>query len=158
MNTVRNEAGQLWRCPREKVLFLGFDGVFHRAGLNDFDRLPLLEGFLRLHPQISLVISSKWRRVERHHLENLFSEDIRQRLSGRTATEGLFSLRSTEVQLWAHRNRVSDFVALDSDPRRFRRDWDHQLITNSPEGLSLFDIRRLQQWAEQTTQLGEFSA
>ncbi|MEM8970891.1 MAG: HAD domain-containing protein [Pseudomonadota bacterium] len=153
-----NEAGQLWRLPREKVIFLGFDGVLHELTSASFERLPLLEGFLRLHPQISLVIASDWRRAPRAILEELFSEDIRSRLAGCTAQEGLFSLRSTEVQLWAHRNRVVDFVSLDAQPDRFRREWRHQLITQSPSGLSLYEIRRLQHWAETSTLYGGLSA
>lgn len=149
-----NEAGQLWRLPREKVIFLGFDGVLHEQNSASFERLPLLEGFLRLHSQISIVIASTWRRAPRPILEELFSDDIRSRLSGCTATQGLFSLRSTEVQLWAHRNRVVDFITLDAQPGRFRREWDHQLISQSLSGLSLYEVRRLEHWAENSTLYG----
>ncbi|NOT14515.1 MAG: hypothetical protein HOP21_02835 [Methylotenera sp.] len=68
------------------ILFLDFDGVLHSA-LNaaghpdDFNKLPLLENWLREYPEVDVVISSSWREIKRMEaLREIFSEDLRQRV------------------------------------------------------------------------------
>lgn len=69
------------------ILFLSFDGVLHATGKlqQKFDRLAMLEQWLRQHPEVNIVISSKWRNsMDIAELRQLFNEDVRHRVLGVT--------------------------------------------------------------------------
>lgn len=113
------------------ILFLSFDGVLHTTGNRQpiFTKLGLLEQWLRQHPDVDIVISSKWR----HHmgmteLQQLFSQDIQPRILGVTPTVRQQAnddyWRLTEIFDWLqHCSRDQEWLVLDDGvfPERFNR-------------------------------------
>lgn len=115
------------------IIFLDFDGVLHPDGFRYpvedfryFSRLPKLEALLRLHPHVSIVISSLWRlRMELSLLREVFSPDIRDRVIDTTPLplrfdDAIFILdfREREIVRWLEANGGLDqpWVALDDAP------------------------------------------
>jgi hypothetical protein len=115
------------------ILFLDFDGVLHPDGFRYpvvdfryFNRLPKLEGLLRIYPHVRIVISSLWRlRMELPQLREIFSPDIRDRLIGTTPLPLRFDdaiyildFREREIVRWLEGNGGIDqpWVALDDAP------------------------------------------
>ncbi len=113
------------------ILFLSFDGVLHATGNRQptFTKLGLLEQWLRQHPDVDIVISSKWR----HHmgmteLQRLFSQDIQPRIVGVTpavrhqANDDYWRL--TEIFDWLqYCGSEQEWLILDDGvfPERFNR-------------------------------------
>lgn len=113
------------------ILFLSFEGVLHTTGNRQpvFTKLDLLEQWLRQHPNVDIVISSKWR----HHmgmteLQQLFSQDIQARIVGVTpamrhhANDAYWRL--TEIFDWLqHCGSEHEWLVLDDGvfPERFNR-------------------------------------
>ena len=67
--TQRATRWALQRAPRGPVLMLDIDGVLHPGQSGTLIYLPLLETWLRAHPDVDVVISSNWR--ETHTLDEL---------------------------------------------------------------------------------------
>ncbi|WP_299775761.1 HAD domain-containing protein [uncultured Tateyamaria sp.] len=154
MRTDSNRNGQFWRCPREKVVFLDFDGVLHKGTSETFVKLPLFEDFLRQHSCVSVVISSSWRNANQRYLERLFSDDIVDRLAGTTMPEGLLPRRDQEIDCWVRVHRVTDFIALDDDASLFCPTWPKLFLTDGGKGLVPDDISALHNWAQRSSGLG----
>lgn len=73
------------------LLFLDFDGVLHPdypSGIPKkylFQSLPLLEEWLRKHPDVSVVLTTAWRQSNTlKKLREVFSDDIQCRIIGLT--------------------------------------------------------------------------
>ncbi|MCB5187597.1 hypothetical protein LG200_06200 [Methylobacillus caricis] len=69
------------------ILFLSFDGVLHPTDQpnKSFSKLPLLENWLRMHQEIRIVVSSKWRKnMPFEDICHIFSDDIKSRIIGTT--------------------------------------------------------------------------
>jgi hypothetical protein len=115
------------------ILFLDFDGVLHPDGFRYpvkdfryFHLLPRLEGLLRQHPNVRIVISSLWRlRMEVPQLREIFSPDIRNRVIDTTPLplrydDAIYILdfREREIVRWLEANGGIDqpWVALDDAP------------------------------------------
>lgn len=115
------------------ILFLDFDGVLHsflapKDSSHLFENRDRLEGVLRDHPNVQIVISSTWR--ENHSLEELaalFSLDIRSRIVGVLPVIEIRSLadmeniRFKEISLYLN-GRSDRWVALDDDLDLFPKD------------------------------------
>lgn len=118
------------------ILFLDFDGVLHpEFGNRDGDLFchrAKLEGILRDHPAVEIVISSSWRQTRSlAELQGLFSPDIGTRIVGATPDwrdlPQLYEVignypRHVEVEGWLRQaNRVWErWVALDDRDYWFR--------------------------------------
>lgn len=115
------------------IRFLDFDGVLHPDGFRYpvkdfryFHLLPRLEGLLRLHPHVRIVISSLWRlRMELPQLRGIFSPDIGDRVIDTTPLPLRFDdaiyildFREREIVRWLEANGGIDqsWVALDDAP------------------------------------------
>lgn len=115
------------------ILFLDLDGVLHpdgfRCPVKDFRHfylLPRLEGQLRLHPHVRVVISSLWRlRMELPQLREIFSPDLRERVIDTTPLPLRFDdaiyildFREREIVRWLEASGGIDQpgVALDDAP------------------------------------------
>lgn len=115
------------------TLFLDFDGVLHPDGFRYpvrdfryFHLLPRLEGLLRQHPHVRIVISSLWRlRMDLPQLREIFSPDIRDRVIDTTPLPLRFDdaiyildFREREIVRWLEANGGIDqpWVALDDAP------------------------------------------
>mgnify|MGYP003574948619 CR=1 FL=1 len=133
------------------ILFLSFDGVLHSAGQTQqhFDRLPLLENWLRTHDEIQLVISSKWRKkMPFEDICHIFSDDIRHRVIGMTpliADETHDEYwRLSEIFDWLnHCSADVPWLVLDDGvfPQAFKR-----LVWCDPEkGLTSDELQKLSQ-------------
>ncbi|WP_317387159.1 type IV secretion system DNA-binding domain-containing protein [Tritonibacter scottomollicae] len=143
-SSVNNQP--IWRQVRNKAIFLDFDGVLHKGTSGTFNKLPLLEQFLRQNDDVDVVISSSWRTADQDYLERLFSSDLRHRLIGTTIPENTVPTRNMEIDLWAGTYGVKSYVALDDDATLFDSAWPHLLQTDGSKGLQPDDIHRLEEW------------
>ena len=113
------------------ILFLSFDGVLHATGHRQplFEKLAMLEQWLRQHPDVDVVISSKWRnRMQIGELGQLFSKDVRSRIVGVTPAQRDQAQdcywRLTEIFDWLqHCGSEEEWLVLDDGvfPERFNR-------------------------------------
>ena len=132
------------------LLFLDFDGVLHSDGFGYpvkdfryFHRLPRLEGLLRMHPHVRIVISSLWRlQMSLPHLREIFSPDIRDRVIDTTPLPHRFDdaiyildFREREIVRWLEANGGIEqpWVALDDAP--FLHHKDHLVACKSLVGF-----------------------
>lgn len=131
-------------------LFLDFDGVLHpffpRADRSDAQNqhwchVPLLETWLRRHPEVKVVVSSSWRAKETHNsvekIGAMFSPDVRPSLIGMTpvlAGGHDRGSRHAEVIAWLKNNgqEAAPWVALDDMPDLYR---PGDTVVVAPDGL-----------------------
>lgn len=135
------------------LLFLDFDGVLHPQPCRQdelFERLPLLEEWLREHLQVEVVISSSWRhQVPWQAILERFSPDIRGRVIGHTPPFSevgpalvpagiLIFQREAEIFAWRQvRGRLADpWIALDDFPWWFSHRCANLLTTDPATGLT----------------------
>lgn len=126
------------------VLFLDFDGVLHRHQKGTLDRLPLLEEFLRAHPDVHVVISSTWRMQESlESLAEYFSEDLRDRIEGVTpvGTRTPYS-RFCEVQEYLA-GETRNWCAIDDEPTLFPPNCRQLVVTDPSVALTPTDLARV---------------
>lgn len=117
--TPRAPRWALERAPRGPVLMLDIDGVLHPGQSGTLIYLPLLETWLRAHPDVDVVISSNWRETHAlDELRNFFSIELRERVIGCTPVlpnstrldEILFVVREYGITQWAALDdRVQEF-------------------------------------------------
>ena len=143
----------LWRPVPSKVLFLDFDGVLHRKMTETFEHLPAFETWLRSTRDVGIVISSSWRDCDRSYLERIFSEDLRDRLIGRTVKEGLLKSRQDEILRFVSGHCVSNFVVLDDDNDEFDPSWVHRISTEYATGLTDRELALLARWSSNDRRL-----
>ena len=143
----------MWRAIPSKVLFLDFDGVLHRKMTGTFEHLPAFEAWLRSTRDVGIVISSSWRDCGRSYLERIFSEDLRERLIGRTVKEGLLKLRQDEILRFVNDHGISDFVVLDDDNDEFDPSWAHRISTEYATGLTDRELALLARWSSNDRRL-----
>ena len=135
------------------ILFLDFDGVLHPDPCSKqafFCQLPLIEGVLRAHNGVELVISSSWRYDDSlDKLRSYFSPDIWGLIVGitpsvaRTNDEGwippdlLQHHREWECRKWIRHNRPLDtpWLAIDDVPEWFVPNCPNLLATQSTSGF-----------------------
>lgn len=117
------------------ILFLDFDGVLHPignhiGGQTDFSRLPLLEDWLRKHPDVNIVISSSWREVmDLDVLQHIFSEDLHHRVIDKcpliSNDQELEFYRYEEILTWLkHAQYQGLWLALDDATHDFPPNFD----------------------------------
>lgn len=144
------------------LLFLDFDGVLHPYPCTPdrlFCRLGLLQDWLRLRPQVDVVISSTWRQA--HPLEELrgiFDEDLRGRVLGVTPEYMKIDwsqfegepppprhARHAEVLSWLRSSSAPwrAWCALDDAPWLFRPFTKELILCDRLQGVSVQQIEAL---------------
>ena len=154
------------------ILFLDYDGVLHPDATDLIRRKPFLRGDGELfmwaellvaaladHPEVEIVLSTRWVRVlgygrARHYLP----EPLRQRVVGGTYHTGMqwtdvgkwlayyiysnhtwwdSATRYQQIKRWALRANIDDWIAIDGDvdswPKAERR---HLIQTDPATGLA----------------------
>lgn len=147
------------------ILGLDFDGVLHpvsSATEPKFCRLELLEGWLRTHPSVDVVITSSWREV--HPLDELrsfFGEELQSRILGTTPVDALqlFGLggkrtpeeapvahyeRQVEFEAWLKaRNCRKPWMVLDDDAQLFEPNHPRLVLCDPNTGLTMERLEQL---------------
>jgi hypothetical protein len=136
------------------ILFLDFDGVLHSA-LNaaghpdDFNKLPLLENWLREYPEVDVVISSSWREIKRMEaLREIFSEDLRQRVVDKCPiipiNEETNYYRYEEILTWIKLIKYDGlWLALDDAAHEFPPFFDRLVVCQKNIGIDDSVIKKL---------------
>jgi hypothetical protein len=133
--------------PRAPVLFLDVDGVLHPHQRESLELLPLLETFLRHQPEIHVVISSTWRMQRSlEDLQELFSEDLRERVVGVTPfiNRTPFS-RYQEVQAYLDEYGPCRWCALDDEAKLFPPNCPNLVHTDGSQGVTLTHLSAVAQ-------------
>jgi len=141
------------------ILFLDFDGVCHPEGCLSarlFEKLPLIEAFLREQPHIEVVISSSWRAYRKlDDLRKHFSPDIATRVVGLTpilarraflgSAEAGPRVRELECLQWLQSSSQPDamWVAIDDQAGLFTPGCTNLITTKSTTGFTEDDLVRL---------------
>lgn len=136
--------GRLVRSPRGPVLMLDFDGVLHPAQAGTLIYLPVLEAWLRRHPDVDVVVSSNWRDTHTlDELRSLFSVDIQPRVIGTTPTiEDAY--REDEILALVHHYGIASWAALDDQVSQFPRTAAaHLVATEYFDGITAPTLARL---------------
>ena len=144
---------------RHGFLFLDFDGVCHPEGCLSarlFEKLPIIESFLREHPGIEVVISSSWRSYRSlADMRKHFSPDIAGRVVGvtpqspRNLTTGMSSavpkIRELECLQWLQASKApsSPWIAIDDQPGLFTTGCPNLVVTRPNKGFEREDLSRL---------------
>lgn len=121
------------------LIFLGFDGVMHRAGEDrvPFEHRDAFEALLREHAHVNVVISSSWREVfDVDSLrEDYFSPDIQPRIVDVTPLiPG--AMRWQEVQAYLDEVRYEGpYIVIDDDASEFPAGWEALLLCAPEHGL-----------------------
>lgn len=135
----------LLRSPRNIVLFLDFDGVLHPGFTETFCHRHKLENILRDIPTVDVVVSSDWRRADMNYLKGLFSEDVRERIIGRTGyLEGRHA-RYREIVEFCRTHNIQRWLALDDDGALFPPNCPDLFLVDGREGLTEETTSRLSQ-------------
>jgi Swiss Army Knife RNA repair-like protein len=145
-----------------EFLFLDIDGVLHSTVAGDSEllsQLPILETWLLLRQQVSVVISSSWRHSHSlEQLQELFVPELRPRIVGATNVYWRWTFEATgEVPLTTPYERerevlrwLSDsdalgrpWVALDDEVGQFGRTKDHVVACDPVTGLVAAQLAEL---------------
>jgi hypothetical protein len=129
------------------ILFLDFDGVLHPignapGGLDNFNKLPMLEAWLRDHDHVNVVISSSWRAImDLDDMKQLFSEDLRERVISVcpdvSAKPKPFYWRYEEIQAWVNQSGYEGhWLALDDAVNEFPDGFEGLVICESSVGIT----------------------
>jgi hypothetical protein len=138
------------------ILFLDFDGVTHPAlGQTNFNLLPLLESWLREHPDVNVVISSSWREVmDLEVLQHIFSEDLHQRIIDKCPmiTNDHVFCRYEEILAWiTHANYEGLWLALDDAAHEFPKNFNLLIVCQNNIGINVQVINALNEKYELLT-------
>lgn len=136
------------------ILFLDFDGVLHTAfnassPKDDFKKLPLLEKWLRRHPEVNIVISSSWREVmSMASLKEIFSEDLRNRVIDTCSilplSLELEFYRYEEIMSWIKLQKYDGiWLALDDATHEFPPNFEKLVVCQKHRGIDRSVIREL---------------
>lgn len=146
--THRATRWALQRAPRGPVLMLDIDGVLHPGQSGTLIYLPLLEAWLRAHPDVDVVISSNWRETHTlDELRNFFSIELRERVIGCTPVLPDCT-RLDEILCVVREYGVTQWAALDDRVQEFP-DTRRLVATEYLDGLtgeSLLQLTRVM-WA-----------
>src|SRR5471030_668875 len=142
------------------ILFLDVDGVLHPEANYDSSlllcNLHVLEGVLRRHPDVDVVISSTWRETwTLAELQALFSPDISPRITDVTprwqdiqdeSAYGTY-VRHAEIEAWlrSHNRTWEKWLAVDDQKHLFKPFCKNLFVTNSATGLTEADCEALAQ-------------
>ena len=129
------------------ILFLDFDGVLHPIGnsigdMNYFNKLPLLEAWLRNNVEVNVVISSSWRAIMGlDDMRYLFSNDLSERVIGVcpdiSAKPQPFYWRYEEIITWVNQHHYEGhWLALDDAVGEFPDDFEGLVICYSKVGIT----------------------
>ena len=149
---------QLFSRRPAPVLFLDFDGVLHPAGVptinsdGEFvpdERLFLwradLEGELRAHPELRIVISSDWRKYHaEEELAAFLGRDLGQRIVGVMPYFEQGS-RAEAVRAEAARRGVRHWIAVDDhhSVHEAQAQGDNRFVACLPDkGIACHQVRR----------------
>ncbi len=143
---------ELVRPPHGLVLFLDFDGVLHPGFSETFCHRDNLERILRANPTVDVVISSDWRRADFTYLQELFSDDVRERIIGRTGyMEGPYA-RHREIIEFCRAHSIGRWLALDDDEAHFLPGCPNLFLVDVREGLTEEAASRLVQRLNQLSE------
>lgn len=123
-----------------KLLFLDIDGVLHPCTAGTLIYMDRLEGFLRKHPEVQVVISSTWRLDHAWpDLMAFFSTDLQSRILGVTPEDasGYGATREREITAWrqAHQCTSLPWAALDDDASLFSPGCPNLVLCETIKGI-----------------------
>lgn len=138
------------------LLFLDFDGCCHsyKSGVDQYFRRSeaVLEPWLRLRPQVEVVVSSSWRETySLQEMQEFFAEDLRHRIIDSTPVllrDGWASVdgdllpvrfeREAEILCWLRQSGQpwSAWAALDDQPWRFKPFCERLVVCGSTVGMT----------------------
>lgn len=141
--------------PPLSLLFLDVDGVLHRLNGRTFERLHILVSWLRLHPEVNLVLSSSTREYGgMARLSAALPADIRPRLVGQTpllknepGSRPMKHVRQTEILQWfeASGTPATSFAVLDDDPTLFEVGWPPLVLCSSSIALKTRNLKSVEE-------------
>jgi hypothetical protein len=118
------------------VLFLDFDGVLHPGLTDTFCHRDNLEHLLRANPTVDVVISSDWRRADLTYLQGVFSEDVRERIIGRTGYVDGLHARHEEIMAFCRTHNIVRWLAVDDDATLFPPGCPNLFLLDGRQGLT----------------------
>jgi len=125
------------RQPSRHVVFLDFDGVLHPGFSGTFAYRETFENIIREYPHIYIVISSSWRlNAPIDYLQTYFSEDIAQRVVGKTPDMSGTHTRHGEIELFAQYFDIEEWVVLDDEKGLFPDFYEKLVLMDRHEGIS----------------------
>jgi hypothetical protein len=138
----------------QKLLFLDVDGVLHRLNGRTFERLQVLVNWLRLHPEVGLILSSSTREHGgAKRLSAALPADVRIRLIGQTpllrhelGSLPIKHIRQQEILQWLESSGVADvqFAVLDDDHGLFEPGWPPLVLCNPLVALKTRNLKSVE--------------
>jgi HAD domain in Swiss Army Knife RNA repair proteins len=143
------------------ILFLDFDGVLHAVSRKVdelFDRVPLLEAWLRDWPQVEIVISSSWREVHgQEEMVEMLGPEVGGRVVGCTPvarcgeggavdpSQGDVPEREAEIRAWMAGSWQPQrpWAALDDMDWLFSPRCEQLVLCDGRRGLTREDLALL---------------
>ena len=136
------------------ILFLDFDGVLHSTSnaighRDDFNKLPLLENWLRQYPEVDVVVSSSWRELMKiEELREIFSEDLRHRVIDTcpiiSINEETNYYRCEEILGWIKLKKYEGlWLALDDATHEFPPFFERLVVCQKHIGIDESVIKKL---------------
>lgn len=136
------------------LLFLDVDGVLHRLNGRTFERLPVLVHWLRLRPNVELVLSSSTREYGgRERFSAALPVDLRPRLVSQTpllrhalGANPLKYVRQREILQWLETAGVQDvpYAVLDDDAGLFEPAWSPLVLCSPSVALKTKNLQSLE--------------
>jgi hypothetical protein len=125
------------RKPSRHAVFLDFDGVLHPGFSGTFAYRETFENIMREYPHVDIVISSSWRlNAPLDYLQSYFSEDIAQRVVGKTPDMSGTHTRHGEIELFAQYFDIEEWVVLDDEKGLFPDFYEKLVLMERHEGIS----------------------
>lgn len=132
------------RPPREKVLYLDFDGVLHPGTRETFIFRADFEALMRHYPDVDIILTTEWRKgCTLDYLRGMFVEDIRERIVGATPVLDGPMARYREICEVNQRFGIHRWVAIDDWKPHFPDGCPNVVFVDGRYGLNRDDLQWL---------------